>query len=50
MKVELIQQNGYATRALARQSIFKYIESYYNQKRLHSAIDYKTPSEFEWAC
>jgi len=32
------------------QSIFKYIEGYYNNKRFHSAIDYKSPIEFEYAC
>lgn len=50
LKVELVQENYYKTRAIARQSIFQYIECYYNQKRLHSAIDYKVPVEFEWAC
>ena len=31
----------------SRQSVFQYIEGYYNQKRLHSAIDYSTPNEVE---
>lgn len=50
LKVELIQENRYKTREMAKQSIFHYIESYYNQKRLHSAVDYRTPFEVEWAC
>ena len=47
LKVELIQENQYKTRDEAKQSIFQYIEGYYNQKRLHSAIDYRVPSEVE---
>lgn len=47
LKVELIQENQYKTRDEAKQSIFQYVEGYYNQKRLHSAIDYRVPSEVE---
>lgn len=47
LKVELIQNRGYETRAEAKQEIFSYIESYYNKKRMHSAIDYRTPYEME---
>ena len=50
LKVELIHENRYATREAARQSIFQYIEGYYNKKRLHSAIDYRVPAELEYAC
>jgi len=49
LKTELIHLSRYTTRADARQSIFKYIEGYYNQRRMHSAIDYRTPIEFESA-
>ena len=28
----------------------QYIEGYYNQKKLHSAIDYRAPVEVEYAC
>ena len=31
----------------ARRAIFEYIESWYNRKRLHSAIDYMTPQQRE---
>lgn len=50
LKVELIYENCYATREAARLSIFQYIEGYYNNKRLHSAIDYRVPTELEYAC
>lgn len=47
LKVELIHQNQYVTRDQAQRSIFQYIEGYYNKKRMHSSIDYKTPYEVE---
>ncbi|MEA4811016.1 MAG: IS3 family transposase, partial [Anaerolineaceae bacterium] len=34
-------------RAEARTSIFEYIETWYNQKRIHSALGYLSPVEFE---
>ncbi|GAB4393509.1 MAG: hypothetical protein Tsb005_12120 [Gammaproteobacteria bacterium] len=49
LKVELVQENRYAIRYHAKQSIFQYIEGYYNQQRKHSAIDYKALIEFECA-
>ncbi len=49
LKTELVHVSRYATRADARQSIFQYIEGYYNRKRMHSSIDYKTPIEVEYA-
>lgn len=36
-----------ATRQDARQKLFMYIELFYNPKRLHSALDYRSPVEFE---
>ena len=35
------------TRAQARTAIFEYIEAWYNRQRLHSALDYLSPVEFE---
>lgn len=37
----------FATRAQARTTIFEYIEAWYNRQRLHSALDYLSPAEFE---
>jgi transposase InsO family protein len=47
LKTELVYHREYQTREEARQSIFKYIECWYNRKRRHSAIGYKSPEEFE---
>jgi hypothetical protein len=33
----------------ARHEIFEYIEIYYNNQRLHSALDYHTPHQYESA-
>jgi transposase InsO family protein len=49
LKTELIHQQTYATRQQARQSIFEYIEVFYNRKRLHSGLGYQSPESFEAA-
>ena len=46
LKTELIYQNKYQTRQEAKQDLFEYIEVFYNRKRLHSALGYKTPIEY----
>jgi putative transposase len=47
LKTELVNHERYATREQARQSIFEYIEVFYNRKRLHSALGYLSPEAFE---
>lgn len=37
----------FASRAVARQAIFEYIELWYNRQRRHSALGYLSPAEFE---
>lgn len=37
----------FATRAQARTTIFEFMEAWYNRQRLHSALDYLSPAEFE---
>jgi transposase InsO family protein len=49
LKTELIHQQKYTTHEQARQSIFKYIEVFYNRKRLHSSLGYVSPESFEAA-
>ena len=47
LKIELVYFETYRTRAEARQSVFDYIEAFYNRKRLHSSLGYIAPAEFE---
>jgi len=47
LKTELVYDEKYRTRAEAKQSIFKYIEIFYNRKRLHSYLNYQAPLVYE---
>lgn len=49
LKRELIYGSRFKTRAEARQAIFEYIEVFYNRIRLHSALGYMSPVEYEQA-
>ena len=46
LKTECVVER-YATRQQARQSIFEYIEVWYNRLRRHSALDYLSPDQYE---
>jgi len=47
LKIEHVYGHRYETRADARQSIFNYIEIFYNRQRRHSALGYLSPVSFE---
>lgn len=47
IKKEEIYRNVYRTFEEANTAIFKYIEGWYNRKRLHSSINYMTPDQCE---
>jgi transposase InsO family protein len=47
IKTELIHRTKWQTREEARAAVYKYIETWYNSKRLHSTLGYRTPIEFE---
>lgn len=47
LKNEWVNHEDYKTRAQARQSIFEYIEIFYNRQRRHASLNYMTPVEFE---
>lgn len=47
LKTELFGSYVPATKAEARLMIFEYIELYYNRRRKHSALGYKSPVDFE---
>jgi transposase InsO family protein len=49
LKVERVHRTVYPTRQHAMKDVARYIELRYNQKRLHSALDYRTPNEVEQA-
>jgi putative transposase len=46
LKVECVT-GQFATHALARTTIFEYIEVWYNRQRLHSTLGYLSPVDFE---
>jgi len=47
LRVELVDDERYATIRDAEVSIGDYVESFYNTERLHSHLDYVSPIEFE---
>jgi transposase InsO family protein len=46
LKRELVHHEDYHTHNQARQSLFEYIEVFYNRSRLHSALGYLSPVQF----
>lgn len=47
LKVEVIHGERFTTRDAMRQTVFEYIETYYNRVRLHSNNGYQSPIDFE---
>ena len=47
LKMEEVYYRKYRTREEARQSIFEYIEVFYNRQRSHSFLDYVSPEKYE---
>jgi len=47
LKAELLATRTFATRAEARLAIFEYVEVFYNRVRLHSALGFQSPVDFE---
>jgi len=47
IKRELTNDSAWPTRAGLHRAVFDYIEGWYNTRRLHSALGYLSPSEYE---
>jgi len=47
LKQEMVFHQIYRARFQARQSIFDYIERFYNRRRLHSTLGYQSPADYE---
>jgi transposase InsO family protein len=47
LKRELTHHTTYNTHEEAQQSLFEYIEVFYNRRRLHSTLGYRSPAEVE---
>jgi transposase InsO family protein len=47
IKSELTNRTRFATKHAARTAIFDHIEGFYNRRRQHSSLGYKSPLVFE---
>lgn len=47
LKTEGLPRQSCATRAEARLAVFDYVHTFYNRTRLHSALGYRSPVDFE---
>jgi putative transposase len=49
LRAELTDLERFPTRQAARTAVFEFIEVFYNRQRLHSALAYRSPADFETA-
>ena len=47
LECELLDRRSFQTVAEARREVFRFIEGFYNTRRLHSALGYTSPANFE---
>jgi putative transposase len=47
LECELLARRRFASQVEARMAVFSYIESWYNPRRLHSALGYRSPTNYE---
>lgn len=49
LKNERVHRTVYPTKGQARRDVINYIEAFYNQRRRHSGLDYRTPNEVHYS-
>ena len=49
LKTELVYRQPWPSRAAVRRAVFEYSEVFYNRRRLHSSLGYRSPAEYEYA-
>jgi putative transposase len=50
VKTELVHRQRFPERGAARSAnFFEYLEGFYNRLRLHSALSYRSPADYEEA-
>ena len=47
LECELLDQSVFRSQSEARSSVFEFIEGWYNRRRRHSALGYRSPLQFE---
>jgi putative transposase len=47
LKAELVSRLRFPSREAAKTAIFEYLEGFYNRRRIHSSLGYKSPVDFE---
>ena len=47
LECELLDRSRFPTAAEARREIFRFIEGFYNTRRIHSALGYESPANYE---
>jgi transposase InsO family protein len=47
LKLEMVYRRKFITRRHAQRELFDYIETFYNHRRLHSSLGYKSPEQYE---
>lgn len=45
LKVELVHRRSWPSRHEVRSAVFEHIDVFYNHRRLHSTLHYKTPAQ-----
>ena len=47
LECELIDRYTFKSHTEGRMAVFQYIEGWYNPRRRHSALDYRSPIDYE---